>query len=364
MTTSSSLQADTLQSRPYGTTPDGTLVTEYTLTNANGMEVTILNYGGIVTSLLVPDRAGALVNVVLGFSNLDDYLTRSPFFGCITGRVANRIANGRFTLDGVEYHLPINDGTGSLHGGRNGLDKQVWLASDASSDLGAALRLRHISPDGAEGYPGNLDVTVVYTLTPDNALRMDYTATTDKPTVVNLTNHSYFNLAGEGSGSIYNHILMIDADRYTPTDAALIPTGELALVEGTPFDFRLPKVIEAGQRSNHEQIVIGRGYDHNWVLNRPNFEDTSLMLAARVYEPSYGRILEVWTTEPGIQFYAGNFLVGTLVGTSGHLYRQSDALALETQHFPDSPNQPDFPSVVLRPGQTYQTTTLYKFGTA
>lgn len=359
-----SAQGGSVDVQPYGTTADGKDVDEYTLTNANGMEIKIITYGGTITSIRVPDRNGEMANVTLGFDNLADYETRSPYFGNITGRYANRIANATFTLDDTEYTLAANNGPNSLHGGEEGFDNKVWEAEVIEGDGEVGVSLHYLSPDGEEGYPGNLDVTVVYTLTDDNEIRIDYTATTDAPTVVNLTNHAYFNLAGEGTGSIYDHVLMIDADRYTPVDETLIPTGELAEVEGTPFDFRLPKVIGPGQRSSHEQIVLGRGYDHNFVLNREDPEDGVMMLAARVYEPESGRVLEVWTTEPGIQFYAGNFLDGTLIGPSGHLYRQSDGFALETQHYPDSPNQPDFPSTVLRPGETYQTTTIYKFAVA
>jgi aldose 1-epimerase len=343
----------------YGTTANGQNVDEYTLTNANGMEVKIITYGGVITSIRVPDRNGNLANVTLGFDNLKDYETRSPHFGTITGRYANRIANAKFTLDGKQYTLAANDSVNSLHGGTIGFGKRVW---HAEGNGGTGVKLTYLSPDGEEGYPGNLEATVTYTLTDANELRMDYHATTDAPTVINLTNHAYFNLAGEGTGSVYNHILMLNADRYNPVDGTLIPTGELAPVAGTPFDFRLPKPLAPGQRSAHEQIVLARGYDHNFVLNRADFTDTSMMLAARMYEPESGRMLEVLTTEPGIQFYAGNFLDGTLVGTSGRLYRQSDAFALETQHFPDSPNQPNFPSTVLRPGETYQTATIFKFG--
>lgn len=296
----------------YGITSNGTAVDEYVLTNANGMEVKIINYGGIITSIRVPDRHGNMANVVLGFNNLHDYETQSPFFGCITGRYANRIAEGKFTLDGVDYTLAQNDGPNSLHGGLKGFDKAVWNAAQVNG----SLELTHLSPDMDEGFPGKLNVKVTYALTDQNELVIDYTATTDKPTIVNLTNHSYFNLLGEGMGAIYDHILMLNADHYTPTNSNLIPTGELAPVEGTPFDFRLPKVIGPGQRSSHEQIRAAHGYDHNFVLSRPSADDTSLMLAARVYEPQTGRMMEVWTTEPAIQFYAGNFINATLVGTS------------------------------------------------
>lgn len=351
----------TIEMSSYGTTADGVAVDEYTLTNANGMEVKIITYGGIITSIRVPDRNGNMANVALGFDNLQDYETKNPYFGCITGRYANRIAGGKFSIEGEEYTLAANNGPNSLHGGLKGFDKVVWTATEVESDAGVGLELTYLSPDGEEGYPGNLDAKVVYTLTDENEIRMDYTATTDKATVVNLTNHSYFNLAGEGAGHIYDHILMINADQYTPVDETLIPTGEFEAVEGTPFDFRMPKAIGPGQRSNHPQIVMGRGYDHNWVLSRPSPDDTSMMVAARLYEPGSGRVLEVWTTEPGIQFYAGNFLDGSLYGPSGHSYRQSDALALETQHYPDSPNQPNFPSTLLAPGDTYETTTIFKF---
>jgi aldose 1-epimerase len=344
--------------QPYGTTADGKTVYEIILTNANGMEVRIITYGGIITSICVPDRDGNLENVTLGFNNFADYEARNLYFGTITGRYANRIAGGKFSLNGTQYTLALNDGANTLHGGLKGFDKQVWTAVE----INGGVELSYVSPDGEEGYPGNLTVKVVYTLTDDNALRIDYTATTDKATVVSLTNHAYFNLSGEGSGTIHDHILSINADNYTPVDPNLIPTGEFTPVEGTPFDFRMPKAIAPGQRSNHRQIVLGRGYDHNWVLNRPSFEDTSLILAARVYDPASGRTMEVWTTESGIQFYAGNFLDATRVGARGRIYRQSDGLALETQHFPDSPNQPNFPSSVLNPGESYATTTIYKFG--
>ena len=345
--------------RHYGSLADGSDIYEYTLRNASGMEFQFITFGGIITSIRVPDRQGRLSNVALGFDNLAQYAGAHPYFGAITGRYANRIARARFTLDGVEYALAQNDGENSLHGGDVGFDKRVWQARQ----LDDGVELSYHSPAGEEGYPGALDVSVRYRLDDDGALRIDYAATTDAPTVLNLTNHSYFNLRGEGEGTIYDHILTLNADCYTPTDALLIPTGEIAPVAGTPFDFRQPKVIGAGQRSSHAQIVGARGYDHNFVLRREGLASNELGFAARLYEPSSGRVMEVWTTEPGIQFYAGNMLDVSLVGSSGRLYRQSDGLALETQHFPDSPNQPQFPSTALRPGERFQSTTVYKFTT-
>ncbi len=342
----------------YGTTAAGQAVDEYTLTSASGAEVKIITYGGIITSLRVPDRKGQLDNVVLGWPNLSEYETRGHYLGALIGRYGNRIANASFTLRENEHTLAANDGTNSLHGGAKGFDKVVWAAKIVPG-ADPALELTYLSPDGEEGYPGNLSVKVIYTLTSDNALRIDYSATTDKTTPVNLTQHSYFNLGGNGSGSVYNQIVQLNADRYTPIDGKLIPTGELADVAGTPFDFRKPKSIHAGIRSGHPQVVLARGYDHNFVLNRR--DATALEQAAYVYDPATGRGMEVWTTEPGVQFYTSNFLDGTVVGSSGGLYRQGDALCLETQHFPDSPNQPHFPSTELHPGEMYHTTTVYKF---
>lgn len=341
----------------YGELADGRPVDIYTLSNAAGMSVRLITFGGIITEINVPDRRGRIANVALGFDSLTKYAADHPYFGAITGRCANRLAGGRFKLDGVEYTLFQNDGDCALHGGQVGFDKRLWQAHET----GGAVELSYASPDGEEGYPGNLQVRVRYSLSESNVLRIDYCAATDAPTVLNLTNHSYFNLLGEGEGSIYDHVLSLNADHYTPTDARQIPTGEVAEVTGTPFDFRLPKAIGAGQRSAHPQIVMARGYDHNFVLNRAGLAADELGLAARLYEPRTGRRLEVWTTEPGIQFYAGNMLDGTLVGASGRLYRQSDGLALETQHFPDSPNQPHFPTTVLRPGEVFRSATEYRF---
>ena len=345
--------------RSYGKTADGNTIQEYTLRNSAGMEVRLITYGGILTSIRVPDRHGRLANVVLGFESLAKYEAEHPYFGAITGRYANRIAGGRFTLDGIEYQLARNDGAVSLHGGVVGFDKRLWSADD----LGSAVELSYTSPDGEEGYPGNLEVTVRYSLDEGNALRIDYAAETDAPTVLNLTNHSYFNLMGEGEGTIYNHILTLNADHFTPTDETQIPTGDVAPVAGTPFDFRRPKAIGPGQRSADPQIVMSKGYDHNFVLDRDGLAAGELGFAARVYEPRSGRVMEVWTTEPGVQFYGGNVLDTTLVGSSGRLYRQSDGLALETQHFPDSPNKPAFPSTALRPGNRFESTSVYKFST-
>ena len=347
----------------YGKTTSGKTVEQFALRNSAGTEVKVITFGGIITSIRVPDRQDRFANVALGFESLEKYQAGHPYFGAITGRYANRIAEGRFSLDGNEYTLFVNDGPNSLHGGEKGFDKRIWNARELTEGLQPGLELSYRSADGEEGYPGNLDAVVRYTLTDDNAFRIDYRATTDAPTVVNLTNHSYFNLLGEGEGTIYDHILTLNADRFTPIDSNLIPTGELAAVAGSPFDFRNPKAIAAGLRSSHAQIALAQGYDQNFALNREGLSEGELGFAAVVYEPRYGRRMEVWTTEPGIQFYSGNFLDSTLVGSSGRMYRQGDGLALETQHFPNSPNQPQFPSTVLRPGERYESTTVYKFGT-
>jgi len=320
------------------------------------MEVQALAYGGIITAIRVPDRNGKLANVVLGLPSLADYKARNAsFFGALIGRYGNRIKAGRFTLAGETYTVGINDGPNSLHGGQHGFDQQLWSVNQ----LDNRLELNYLSVDGEEGYPGNLSVMVVYTLTDQNELRIDYTATTDRTTVVNLTNHSYFNLAGNGAGDIYQHQVMIDADHYTPVDKTLIPTGEMAPVGGTPFDFRTPKPVGSDIRIAHPQLLLGSGYDHNFVLNRP--DDHSLVLAARAYDPQSGRTLEVLTTEVGLQFYTGNFLNGTQVGSSGGTYRQGDGMCFETQHFPDAPNQLGFPSTTLQPGERYTSTTIFRF---
>jgi len=345
---------------PFGTMPNGRTVFEYTLTNSQGMVVRILDYGGIITAIEVPDRAGHFDNVTLGLTSLDDYRTKSPYFGAIIGRYGNRIGGAQFTLDGKTYHLPVNNGPNSLHGGIRGFDKHMWDVTTMNGSNSVGLELTRVSPNGEEGYPGRLAVTVTYRLTEQNEIRMDYHATTSKPTVVNLTNHTYFNLAGEGSGSILGHDLKINASHYTPVDSTLIPTGEIAPVAGTPFDFTSSTAIGARIHDAHQQILYGQGYDHNFVLDRPA-GDRSMIVAARAEDPVSGRVLRVITQEPGVQFYSGNFLDGTLVGPSGHTYRQGDGFCLETQHYPDSPNKPSFPSTVLRPGQSYDTETIYAF---
>ena len=330
----------------------------YTLKNRGNMEVQITNFGGIVTSIKVPDRSGRVADVVLGFKNLDDYLKPHPSFGTAVGRFANRIARGRFTLNGVEYKLAINNGENHLHGGIKGFDDVFWTAEQINTLAGPGVRLTYLSKDGEEGYPGNLQVTMTYTLTHRNELRIDYVATTDKDTVINLTHHSYFNLAGEGNGDILSHRLKINAARFTPTDAGSIPTGELRSVRGTPFDFLMPHAIGERINGDDEQLKFGNGYDHNFVLNGAIGR---LRQAAVATDPSSGRIMEVWTTEPGIQLYTGNFLDGTLVGKSGTAYQRRMGFCLETQHYPDSPNKPNFPTTTLKKGATFKSTTIYRF---
>jgi aldose 1-epimerase len=335
--TSSAHASPSVTSEAWGSTDEGQVI-RYTLTNGRGMRVRILNYGGILQSIEVPDRRGRKANVTLGFNNLADYVAKSPYFGC------------------------INNPPNSLHGGTIGFDKHIWATTTFNRNGEVGLVMTFTSPDDDQGYPGTLRTTVTYTLTRSNSIRMDYHATTDKATVVNLTNHAYWNLAGEGSGSADDHVVYLNAKRYTPVDATLIPTGALDPVAGTPMDFTRPTPIGARIRDSFGQLVIGRGYDHNWVLDRRDNSFTRLELAARVSDPTSGRVLTVYTTEPGIQFYTGNFLDGTLYGTSGRAYRQGDGFALETQHYPDSPNHASFPTTVLNPGQTYRTTTIYQFG--
>lgn len=341
----------------FGATPSGEAVELFTLTNAHGMKIGVMTYGGIIVSLEVPDRHGAAGDVVLGYDSLAGYLRDSPYFGAIVGRYGNRIAKGRFTLDGREYRLATNNGPNHLHGGVRGFDKAVWQAEPFEDARGAGVVLRHTSPDGEEGYPGTLNAKVTYTLTGRNELRIDYEATTDRATPVNLTQHSYFNLTG--SGDILGHELMVAADSFTPVDSTLIPTGAIAPVAGTPFDFRTPHPIGERIGEANQQLRFGGGYDHNFVLSRP---DTGLALAARVSDPVSGRTLEIRTTEPGIQFYSGNFLDGSITGKRGVIYAHRTGLALETQHFPDAPNHPAFPSTILLPGQVYHSSTVWTFG--
>jgi aldose 1-epimerase len=356
----SGLQAEAkskMQEQSFGKTEDGQPVNLYILSNRNGMEAAISNYGGTVVSLKVADRNGKFEDVVLGYDNLDGYATGKAYIGATVGRYANRIAHATFTLDGVNYTLAKNDGDNHLHGGFN---KRVWTANDVSGPAGQALELTYLSKDGEEGFPGTLPVKVVYTLTDQDELKIDYSATTDKNTVLNLTNHAYFNLAGQGNGDILQQQVMIRADRFTPIDATSIPTGELRSVKGTPFDFTNSTAIGARIDQDDQQLKLGRGYDHNWVLN--NATPGSLFLAAQAYDPHSGRVLEVLTTEPGIQLYTGNFLDG-VHGKDGKVYNRRYAFCLETQHFPDSPNHPNFPSTELKPGQHFQSTTVYKFST-
>jgi aldose 1-epimerase len=353
-----------ITSREYGRMPDGRAVTEYTLDNGRGLRLSAINHGGIVTALRVPDRHGHSANVVLGLPALADYLKPHPHFGTIVGRYANRIAAGRFTLDGVAHQLGLNDGANSLHGGPKGFGTRFWQiepvsSEDARGDI--AIELRYTSIDGEEGYPGEAQLTVRYTLSAkSNTWRIDYRAVTDKPTVINLSHHDYFNLAG--SGSVMDHRLTIPASRYCPVDAQLIPLG-VSEVAATPFDFRTPTHIGERIREDHEQLLRAHGYDHNWVLDRSGHGGVDgLALAARLEHEGSGRVMEVHTTEPGVQFYSGNFLDGSLMGAEGASLRQGDGLCLETQHFPDSPNQPGFPSTVLRPGEVFRSTTEHRFG--
>ncbi len=348
----------TMVTKPFGTLPDGRAVTSYKLTNKNGMTLAVINYGGIIVSLTAPDRSNNFDDVVLGYDSLTDYLTANPYFGALIGRYGNRISKGKFTLDGTEYTLALNNDKNNLHGGPNGFDKVFW---DIESVNDHTLKLTYASPDNDQGFPGNLLTEVIYTFTDDNEVRIDYKATTDKPTVVNLTQHTYFNLAGHAAGDILEHELQMDAESYLPVDENLIPTGEIRAVKNTPFDFT--KSTSIGERINEsdEQLVIGKGYDHCWVLD-PSSAGT-LRKVGSLYDSSSGRVMEVLTTEPGIQVYSGNFLDGSNQGKGGHTYAYRTGICLETQHFPDSPNQTAFPSVTLRPGEVYTSTTVYKFST-
>jgi aldose 1-epimerase len=345
-----------VQQKPFGTR-DGRPITLYTFTNANGVEIDTMNYGGIILSIRVPDRKGKFADIVLGHEDLDGYIPNPPYIGAVVGRYANRIANGTFTLDGKTYTLPKNNGPNTLHGGIDKtFNKVVWDGEPLKGKSGVTYT--YLSKDGDDGFPGNMKVSVTYTLTEANELVIDYEAATDKTTVVNLSQHSYFNLAGEGTGDILNHEIMINADRFTPVDKDLIPTGELRPVKGTPLDFTTSTRVGARIDDGYDQIALGHGYDHNWVINR---KEDGLTLAARVYEPTSGRVMEVSTTQPGIQFYTGNFLDGTVTGKQGHVYKRRFGLCLETQHFPDSPNHPDFPSTTLKPGETFKSKTVFKF---
>jgi aldose 1-epimerase len=350
-----------IQVTPFGKTADGQEVRLYTLTNAKGLEARVMTYGAIVVSLKVPDKKGKMDDVVLGYDNLDSYVKSSPYFGAIVGRYGNRIGKGKFTLDGVTYDkLALNDnGKNHLHGGVKGFDKVVWADEPVRRANGVGVQLSYLSKDGEEGYPGNLKATVTYVLTNDNELRIEYAATTDKATPVNLTHHGYWNLTG-GQRDILGHVLTLKADKFTPVDKGLIPTGALVPVKGTVMDFTKPTAIGARIEDKYEQLQFGGGYDHNWVLNKGDKDTT---LAARVYEPTSGRVMEVFTKEPAIQFYSGNFLDGTITGKGGTVYKHRWGLCLETQHYPDSPNKPNFPSTILRPGQKYETTTVYRFST-
>jgi aldose 1-epimerase len=351
------LATASLSRAAFGRTADGVEVELYTLRNRQGMEARIATYGGIVTNLTAPDRAGKYADVVLGYDTLEGYLKNNRYFGALIGRYGNRIARGKFTLNGVQYTLATNNGPNALHGGFVGFDKVVWKAMQATvRPQGPQLTLTYRSRDGEEGYPGNLSVTATYTLTEDNALQLDYRASTDRPTVINLTQHSYFNLRGEGD--VLGHIVQINGGHFNSVDRTLIPTGEQRSVAGTPFDFRVPTAIGARIDFEEEQLQFGKGYDHNWVIDNPT---GSLRVQASVYEPQTGRVLEVLSAEPGLQFYSGNFLDGSIIGKGGQLYTVHSGFCMEPQHFPDSPNHPQFPSTALRPGQTYRNTLVYRF---
>jgi len=354
-------EAATLEHAPYGTTQDGQPVEIYTMINDHGLRVRFLSYGGVITEIVVPDRAGRLDNIVLGLRTLQEYETLPGHLGAITGRYANRIGGAQFTLGGQIYHLIANNGPNTLHGGPNALDHRVWTVSPLTTPDGLAATLSYVSPDGDQNFPGTLTTQVTYTLTKDDVLQITYTARTDKDTVINFTNHSYFNLAGNGSGSVADQLLLVNAERYTPTGPDQIPTGEIAPLEGTPLDFRQLMPIGARLNSAFQQMVYAHGYDHNFVLNKPSGD--SMGFAARAYDPKSGRIIDCFTTEPAVQVYTSNGMNGSLVGSSGTTYRQTEGFTLETQHFPDSPNKPNFPSTELKPGQEFRSTTMYRFAT-
>jgi aldose 1-epimerase len=357
-------ESPSISREPFGQV-GGTPVSRYTLSSGNGMRVRILTFGGVVQSIEVPDRSAHVDDVVLGFPTLKGYLNHTgstkTYFGAIVGRYGNRIAKGTFSLNGTEYHVPINNNGNSLHGGTGGFDTKVWQASPQNGSDSVGLKLQYVSPAGEMGYPGTLTTTVTYTVDQNNELRINYHATTDAPTVINLTNHSYFNLAGEDTLDVYTQKVTINADHYTPTDATQIPTGQIVPVKGTPFDFTSPTAIGARITANDPQLLLAHGYDHNWVINRGN--NTGLVRAARAVDPQTGRTLTVSTTEPGVQFYTSNFIDGAFTGTSGHVYRQGAGFTMETQHYPDSPNHPNFTTTTLNPGQTYDSTTVFAFGT-
>lgn len=342
----------------FGTLPDGRNVTQYTLKNGHGIVVNVIDYGATVTSILAPDRNGRFSDIVLGYDSLGGYIADRSYFGCIVGRYGNRIGFGKFSLGGKEYQLSVNDGENHLHGGKSGFNKKLWKASASETSIGPSLQLIYVSPDGEEGYPGTLTITVTYTLTETDELQIEYRCTTDLTTIVNPTHHSYFNLTGDPTEKILGHILTLTADKFTPVDVTLIPTGVIADVAGTPMDFRDPTPIGDRINTPFTQLTYGRGYDHNWMLN----EFTgNVRKVAEVFEPTSGRLLEVFTDQPGIQFYCGNFLDGTVIGKHGIAYQHRTGLCLEAQHFPDSPNKPQFPSVTLKPGQVYTQTTIYRF---
>jgi aldose 1-epimerase len=361
MTSRTANAAATLDHAPYGTTQDGQAVDIYTMTNEHGLHVRFLSYGGVITEINVPNRAGRLDDIVLGLGTLREYETLPGHFGAITGRYANRIGGAQFTLNGQTYHLIANNGPNTLHGGPNALDHRVWTVSPLTTPNGVAATLSYASPDGDQNFPGTLTTQVTYTLTNDDVLQIVYVASTDKDTVINFTNHSYFNLAGNGSGSITDQLLLVNADRYTPTGPDQIPTGEIAPVEGTPLDFRQMIPIGARLHSAFQQMVYARGYDHNFVLNKPT--GGAMTFAARAYDPRSGRLIDCFTTEPGVQVYTSNGMNGSIVGSSGTTYRQTEGFTLETQHFPDSPNKPNFPSTELKPGQEFRSTTIFRFAT-